>query len=187
MNAEQIKKAILEKKTRPTEPVEPATLLGVEGWLFRASSYQMEGWRQVANAIKPDGSPDDDRRKLSPSKLIQISFRDKENNLVFEDLDLPVIGGMLDTEISPIFKRCLAINGYGGEGIEAILKNLIAITGTDGVYASLVNIGAPCPNCGKGIQSMNSASNTIVNNTGPLADRQKLTKLSSPDKSQDKK
>ena len=181
MNAEEIKKAIIVKHTKPAEPVEKAELLGVEGWLFRSSSYQMEGWRQVSNDKDPEV------QRLGPAKLIQISFRDEEGKLVFEELDLPMIGGMNDSDVNLIFKRCLSINGYGGEGCEALLKNLIAIYGTDGVYASLVNINAPCPNCGNDTPSTNSESNISVSNTGPPATQPKATKPSSPDRSQAKK
>ena len=181
MNAEEIKKAIIEKHTQPAKPVESAELFGVEGWLFRSSSYQMEGWRHVSNDKDPEV------QRLGPAKLIQISFRDEGGKLVFEELDLPMIGGMADADVNLIFKRCLSINGYGGEGCEALLKNLIAIYGTDGVYASLVNINAPCPNCEKDIPSTNSESNIFVSSIGRPVVRPKATKPSSPDRSQDKK
>lgn len=187
MNAEQIKKAIFDKKTKPVEPVEVAEIYGIEGWLFKTTSYQMESWRAWSKAIKPDGSPDEEMRRLSPAKLIQISFRDKEGDLVFEELDLPVIGGMPDTEINNIFKRCLSINGYCGEGIEAILKNLLAIAGVDGVYASLANLNAACPNCTKDTPPTNSESSGSANDTGPQAAQPKSTTPSSPGKSPVKK
>lgn len=186
MNAEQIKKAIFDKKTRPVEPADTAEIYGIEGWLFRTTSYQMEDWRAWSNASKPDGSPDEEKRRLGPAKLIQLSFRDKEGNQVFEELDVAIIGGMPDAEINSIFKRCLAINGYGGEGIEAILKNLLAIVGVDGVYASLANINAPCPNCGKDTPNTSSGSNGSASNTGPQEGRRKSTEPSSPEKSPDK-
>lgn len=183
MNAEQIKKAIFEKKTKPASSVEKATIFEIEGYLFKVTSYQMESWRACSNAIKSDGSPDEEIRRLSPAKLVQISFRDSDGNPVFEDLDLPVIGGMPDAEINPIFKRCLAINGYGGEGIEAILKNLLAIVGVDGVYASLVNINAACPNCTKDTPPTNCESNGPASSTGHPEGQQKSTKPSSPERS----
>jgi hypothetical protein len=181
VNAEEIKKAIIEKHTQPAKPVESAEMFGVEGWLFRSSSYQMEGWRQVSNDKDPE------IQRLGPAKLIQISFRDESGKLVFEDLDLPMIGGMDDSDVNLIFKRCLSINGYGGEGCEALLKNLIAIYGTDGVYASLVNINAPCPNCEKDIPSTNSESNTSPSSIGLRETRPEATKPSLPDRSQGKK
>jgi hypothetical protein len=181
MNADEIKKAIIEKHTIPAKPVESAEMFGVKGWLFRSSSYQMEGWRQVSNDKDPEV------QRLGPAKLIQISFRDESGKLVFEELDLPMIGGMDDSDVNLIFKRCLSINGYGGEGCEALLKNLIAIYGTDGVYASLVNINAPCPNCSKDTKNTNSESNTSPSNTGPAATQPRATKPSSPDRSQDRK
>jgi len=179
MKAEEIKKAIIEKHTRPAKPVEKAEIFGVEGWLFRSSSYQMEGWRQVSNDKDPE------IQRLGPAKLIQISFRDESGKMVFEELDLPMIGGMDDSDINLIFKRCLSINGYSGEGCEALLKNLIAIYGIDGVYASLVNINAPCPNCAKDIPSTNSESNISPSNTGLPAMQPKATKPFSPDRSPD--
>ena len=181
MNAEEIKKAIIEKHTKPAKPIESVEMFGVEGWLFRSSSYQMEGWRQVSNDKDPEV------QRLGPAKLIQISFRDESGKLVFEELDLPMIGGMDDSDINLIFKRCLSINGYGGEGCEALLKNLIAIYGVDGVYASLVNINAPCPNCSKDTKSTNSESNISRSNTGPQVTRLKATRPSLQDRSQDKK
>jgi hypothetical protein len=181
VNAEEIKKAIIEKHTQPTKPVESAEMFGVEGWLFRSSSYQMEGWRQVSNDKDPE------TQRLGPAKLIQISFRDESGKLVFEELDLPMIGGMDDSDVNLIFKRCLSINGYGGEGCEALLKNLIAIYGTDGVYASLVNINAPCPNCEKDIPSTNLESNTSPSSIGLRETRPEATKPSLPDRSQGKK
>lgn len=182
MKAEEIKKAIIEKKLKAKKPVEKAEILGVEGWLFKSSSIEMEGWRVFSNATNKDGEPDMEKRRLSPSKLIQISFRDEDFNKVFEESDLPLIGGIDDDEINKVFKRCLSINGYGGEGIEAILKNLVAIVGVDGVYASLVNIGARCPNCSKDTQPTNSESSGAVKDTGRPAQQQKPIKQSSSEK-----
>lgn len=187
MKAEEIKKAILEKKSKPVKPKEQAELLGVKGFLFQSSSYQMESWRNYSNALNKEGEPDEDKRRLSPAKLIQISFRDEDGNRVFEDLDTPIIGGIADSEVNRVFKRCLAINGYGGEGIEAILKNLVAIVGVDGVYASLVSIGCPCPNCSKDTMSTSSGNNGSASNTGRQEAQLSVTKLSSSEKSRDKK
>lgn len=183
MKAEEIKKAIQDKKAQKKEPAEECKILGTKGFLYKSSSYEMEGWRSYANAVKPDGQPDEHKRKLSPAKLIQISFRDEEGARVFEEQDLSFIGGIDDDEINRIFKRCLTINGYGGEGIEAILKNLIAIVGVDGVYASLVSIGCPCPNCSKDTQNTNSGSNGSASNTGRSVQQPTATKQSSPGKS----
>jgi hypothetical protein len=182
MKAEEIKKAIQAKKAEKKKAVEEAEILGVKGWLYRSSSIAMESWRSYTNATKPDGSPDDERRNLSPAKLVQISFKDEDGNKVFDDTDLAFIGTMDDMDVNRVFKRCLAINGYGGEGIEAILKNLVAIVGTDGVYASLVNIGCPCPNCSKDTQPTSSASSGSVSSTGRSEQRQKAIGPSSPGK-----
>ena len=182
MKAEEIKKAIQNKKAEKKRPVEESELLGVKGWLYRSSSIAMEGWRSYSNATKPDGSPDEEKRKLSPAKIVQISFRDEDGNRVFEETDLAFIGTIDDSEINRVFKRCLAINGYGGEGIEAILKNLVAIVGVDGVYASLVNIGCLCPNCSKDTRPTNSENNGSASSTGRSDRQQKSIKPSSPEK-----
>ncbi len=160
MKAGEIKKAILAKKTEKPKPIEKATILGVTGWLYRASSFAMECWRELANHENAE------KRPLGPAKLIQISFRDEDNTPVFEELDLPIIAGIEDGEIYPLYKRLLAINGFGNEGVEAILKNLIAISGADGVYDSLRTIGAPCPNCTKDSPPTNSRSKESSSNTG---------------------
>jgi hypothetical protein len=179
MKAEEIKKAIQTKKSQKLKSVEEAEILGVKGFLYRSSSFEMEGWRACSNALNKEGEPDENKRRLSPSKLIQISFRDEDGLKVFEELDLPFIGGIEDSEINRVFKRCLAINGYGGEGIEALLKNLVAIVGVDGVYASLVSIGCPCPNCTQDTRHTSSESNGSANSTGQQVRRQKPTEPSS--------
>ncbi len=161
MTAEQIKKAIIENKTSQRQkPIEPAELLGVKGFLFRSSSYQMEGWRELSSDKDPA------RRRLGPAKLVQISFRAEDGTEVFEELDLPVIAGIDDEQINPIVRRVLAVNGYGNEGAEEILKNLIAICGVDGVYDSLASINAPCPNCTKDTQPTSCKSSTPASDTG---------------------
>lgn len=142
------------------KPIEPAEILGVKGWLFRPSSYEMEGWRELYKDNDPA------KRRLSPAKLIQISFRDEDGTAVFEELDLPIIAGIEDSQINPIVRRILAINGYGDEGAEIILKNLIAILGVDGVYDSLASIGAACPNCLKNTANTSCESNISANDTG---------------------
>jgi hypothetical protein len=182
MKAEEIKKAIQAKKAEKQKAVEKAELEGIEVFLYQSSSYEMEGWRSYSNALNKEGEPDENKRRLSPSKLIQITCRDDDGNLVFDESDVPFIGGLSDTEVNRVFKRCLAINGYGGEGIEAILKNLVAIVGVDGVFASLGNIGCPCPNCSKDTQPTSSESNGSASNTGPSARQQKATKPLSPEK-----
>ena len=181
MKAAEIKRLILEKKAMRQEPVEEIEILSIKGWLFKSTSYQMESWREACN------DKDANIRKLGPAKLVQISFRDKDGNPVFEELDIAVIGGIEDADINRVFKRALAINGYGGEGIEAILKNLVAIVGVDGVYASLVNINAPCPNCSKDIQPTNLESNTSASNIGHQEKQQGPTKPSLQAVSQAKK
>ena len=187
MKAQDIKKAIQEKKAEKRQFVEEAKILDIDILLYKSSSYAMEGWRSYSNATDSEGKPDEHKRKLSPAKLIQITCRDEDGNLIFEESDLTFIGGIDDIEINRIFKRCLAINGYGGEGIEAILKNLVAIVGVDGVYASLVNIECPCPNCSKGTQLTNSGSNGSASNTGRQDAQLSDTKPSSSVKSAVKK
>lgn len=182
MKAQEIKKAIQAKKAEKKQAAEDAELLGIKISLYKSSSIAMEGWRSFSSATKEDGKPDEEKRRLSPSKLIQISCRDDEGNLVFDESDLPFIGGIEDIEINRIFKRCLAINGYGGEGIEAILKNLVAIVGVDGVYASLVSIGCHCPNCSKDTRPTNSGSNGSASSTGPPEAQLSVSKVSSSEK-----
>ncbi len=187
MNAEEIKKAIIEKHTKPAKPVQSAEIFGIEGWLFKATSAQMEGWLSIMNAVKKDNSPDEDIRKLAAAKLVQISFRDKDNKSVFEELDLPMIAGMPYDQIQPIRVAILRINGMSTEGFEDVVKNLIAVLGTDGVFALLAKIGAACPNCGKDTPLTNSESNGSASNTGPAETQPKATKQSSPDRSQGRK
>jgi len=175
MNAEQIKKAIFEKKTKPPEAVEKAEIYGIEGWLFRPTSAQMEGWRVMVSAVKDDGSPDDEIRQLAPAKLVQISFRDSEGKPVFEELDCPIIGGMPDDQINPIRMTILRINGMSAEGFKDIVKNLLTTLGTVGLYDLLASMDAPCPNCSKSTASTSCESSGSQSVTGPAAGPRKST------------
>jgi len=161
--AAEIKKAIIEKSVVKARPVEKAELLGVEAWLFRVSSYDMEGWREISNDKDPL------KRKLGPAKLVQISFRDETGAPVFQELELPILAGLDDGQINPLFKRILAINGYGNEGVGEILKNLVAIAGIDGVWGALSGMGFPCPSCTSDSAPTSSASGTSPSIIGPLA------------------
>jgi hypothetical protein len=183
LTAAEIKKRILQEKVRPAEPVEAAKIFGHEGWLFKPTSFQMEGWRSMVNAVKEDGTPDDDVRKLAPAKLIQISFRDKQGNPVFDELDLAVIGGMPDDQINPLRSTILRINGMNLEGFEDVLKNLLAILGVAGVYALLASIGAPCPSCTKDTPLASCRSNGSASATGPQEAQQRSKEQSSSAKS----
>ena len=167
MKEEEIKKAIIAKKIEKAKPVLEAVILGAKGWLFRVSSALMEDYRAYRNAVKDDGTADQDKRRLANGKLVQISFRDEEGNYVFEDGDVPVIAGIDELEIFTICRKIWNINGLSDESIEALLKNLIGSLGVDGLYALLASINAPCPNCSKGSNTSNSGSNGPASDTGP--------------------
>jgi len=162
MTAEEIKKAFIEKRTQKSQAIEPAEILGAKGFLFKSSSMDMEGWREIA------GSKEETVRKLGPAKLVQISFRSEDGTRVFDDLDLALIGGTDEDQIRPVYDRCMAINGFGKEGTEGVLKNCVTILGGDGVYASLANMGYPCPSCTKGTAPTSSASIGSPSSTGPV-------------------
>lgn len=161
MTAEQIKKAIIEKKVQRPKPIESAEILGIRGFLFRSSSFNMEAWRELASDKDPQKS------HLAPAKLIQISFCDEAGTPVFEDLDMTLIAGIDDAEIRPVYNRCMAINGFGREGAEVLLKNLLTILGADGVYALLESMDAPCPNCIKATAATSSKNNGLPSSSGP--------------------
>lgn len=167
MKAEEIKKAIIAKKLEKKKTVGEAVILGVGGFLYRASSALFEDYRAYRNAVKDDGTPDYEKRRLANGKLVQISFRDEEGNFVFEDSDVPVIAGIDEIEIFPLCRKIWTVNGLSDESIEALLKNLIGILGVDGLYALLASINAPCPNCSKGSSTTSSESNGAAKSTGP--------------------
>ena len=153
LTAQQIKEAIIKAKMdRPKEPVEQVEILGIKGWLFKGSSYEINGWRKYEN------SKDDDIQRCSMARLVQISFRDKQGNVVFGEKDVTIIAGIDDDVIYPVYRSALRINGMSVEGLESILKNLLVILGVDGLYGLLASMGAPCPNCLKDTKSTSSES-----------------------------
>jgi len=155
LTAQQIKEAIIKAKTdNPKKPQEECEILGVKGWLFKVSSYEMEGYREYAN------NKDGDYRKLSAAKLVQIAFRSKDGTVCFSEKDVPILAGLDNEVIDPVCKAILRINGFSQSGMEEILKNLIVILGVDGLYELLASIGAPCPNCGKDTSFTSSESST---------------------------
>ncbi len=143
--AQQIKEAIIKAKTEnPKKPQEECEILGVKGWLFKVSSYEMEGYRDYAN------NKEGNFRKLSAAKLVQISFRSKDGTACFSEKDVPILAGLDDEVINPVYRAVLRINGFSPEGLKGILKNLLITLGINGLYELLASINAPCPNCGKG-------------------------------------
>lgn len=174
MKAEEIKKAIIAKKIEKAKAVMDAVILGVKGWLYRVSSAAMEDYREYRNAVKDDGLPDYDKRRLANGKLVQISFRDEDGKLVFDDSDIALIAGIDELEIFPVCRKIWNINGLSDESIESLLKNLIGILGVDGFYGLLVKIGIPCPNCSKNTSTSILESSGSAKNTGPQ-DRQPTT------------
>lgn len=155
LTAQQIKEAIIKAKTdNPKKPQEESEILGVKGWLFKVSSYEMEGYRDYAN------NNEGNFRKLSAAKLVQVSFRSKDGTACFSEKDIPILAGLDDKVINPVFRACLRINGFSPEGLEEILKNLLIALGVDGLYELLASINAPCPKCSKDTHSTSSESNT---------------------------
>lgn len=173
MKAEEIKKAIIAKKIEKAKPVMEAEILGVKGWLFRSSSASMEDYRVYRNAVKDDGMPDYDKRRLANGKLVQISFRDEDGSLVFDNSDIAVIAGIDELDIFPVCRKIWNINGLSDESIESLLKNLIGILGVDGFYDMLGKIDVPCPKCTKNSNTSSSESNGPAKDTGPQDRRPK--------------
>lgn len=163
--AQQIKKAICDQiATHPPKAIEPARIYGVEGYLFKLSSAAWEDWRRIARDDDPQ------KNRLSMGKLVQMSFRDEEGNLVFDDLNVPLIAGIDVDQIQPIYDRCMQINGYGLEGGEILLKNLLKTLGSDGLYALLGSTGYQCPACSKSTAPVSCENNGSVKSTGRPAE-----------------
>ena len=154
LSAKEIKKQLLDKRTEPAKPVEPCEFAGVKGWLWRCNSLQMNGWRDYVNHEDPEQS------RLSDAKLVQISFRDKQGDYVFTEKGLSIIAGFDDGDVRPIVNAALRINGYSAEGLEAIVKNLVATIGADGLYEKLQTMGYQCPVCSTSTANTSSESST---------------------------
>jgi len=180
MKAEEIKKAILAEMIKKPEPVKEAVILGVTGWLYECSLAQWEDWRAVRNAVLDNGKPDTAQRRLAPAKLIQISFRDSEGNLVFDDADIALLSTLKVRQQDRLCRDISEINGFSDESIEGLVKNLIAITGVDGFYDILGKLGFPCPKCAKYTQLKNSEDSGSSSTTGPQVRPQKTGEQSSP-------
>ena len=178
LTAQQIKEAIIKAKIEnPRKPQEECVILGVKGWLFKVSSFEMEGYREYAN------NKEGDFRKLSAAKMVQISFRSKDGTACFGEKDVPIIAGLDEEVINPVYRAAMRINGFSLEGLEGILKNLLITLGIDGLYELLANINAPCPNCRKDTPNTSSGSSTSASNTGPPEGQRKAIKPSSSEKS----
>jgi hypothetical protein len=109
---------------------------------------------------------DPDKADLGPAYLVAICFRDHDGKLVFDPkLDLALLAGFADADLEPVFRACLRVNGYGTEAADDILKNLLRITGADGLYDALASMGAPCPNC-KGIATSTSSESSYSPSDG---------------------
>jgi hypothetical protein len=123
-------------------------------WFHGLKSRQMQQWlndTKDSEQISPD---------LANARLIQMSAHDAEGNLLFDETDIMALGEMSVLDERPMMDVINRINGIGRESNEAILKNLLKILGTDGVYGLLASINAPCPSCSKGTPSTSSGSST---------------------------
>lgn len=169
MKAEEIKKAIIARKIEVSKPVKEAEILGVRGWLFEVSSALMEDWRSYCNAVNSEGRPDYDKRRLAPAKLVQVTFRDEGGNLVFEDNDVALLGGIKARYIDPVYRDAIQINGFSEDGVQSILKNLIATIGEDGLFDILARLGCRCPKCSNDIPQENSGVSGSASSTGRQA------------------
>lgn len=178
MKAQEIKKAIVAKMTEKKKPVKSVTILNIEGFLYEVGCGQWEEWRALKNAVitegKDAGKPDMSIRKMAPGKLIQLSFRDEDGELVFEHADVPMLSNIPTRQIETVCRDIMQINGFDDDSIEILLKNLILITGVDGLYDILAKLGFPCPKCSKDTLPVNSEPNGQSNTTGPQARQPKI-------------
>ena len=121
---DEIKREIM--KLRDQIPIEECDMGATKVWVHGLSSYDLEEWRLVRN------SPEDQNRKLSTAKLIQLAVRDSTGRRIFEPNEITMIAGWPALSLEPVSRVAMRLSGYGVEAEAAILKNLLETHGGNG-------------------------------------------------------
>lgn len=142
MKIEEIKQAIEAKKAQRNS--KPFEFFGIKVLIKQISAYSMAEYREYAN------SEDAKISRLSRAKLLQLCLHDIESGQqLYGDNEVTQLVGHAGIEIDRVFNECLRVNGYGGEGREDILKNLVMTLGDDGLRELREIIDARLQSCSK--------------------------------------
>lgn len=161
MSIQELKQQIEARKAvKQSKEVE---FCGVKLQVKQLTGYAMAEWREYANSDDPKVS------RLSRAKLLQLCLYDPESGQrLYEDNEVTQLIGHAGIEIDRVFNECLRVNGYGTEGREDILKNLVMTLGEDGLLELQEIINVQLQSFSKDTASTNSKSSTSSNDSGLL-------------------
>jgi len=152
MSVKSIKDAVSKKKDIIVQ--KETEFCGEKVILKRISGYYMAEWREWSNSDKPE------IKRLERAKLLQLCIHDPESgNRVYDDIEVTQIIGLGSIDIDEIYFECLRVNGYGEQGRDDILKNLVMTLGEDGLRELHEIIGARLQSFSKDIPTTSSKSN----------------------------
>jgi hypothetical protein len=126
MNFDEAKKAIEAKRNIRNSKKDLFDDIPV--LIKQISAYGMEEYRDYAN------SEDKEIRRLHRAKLVQLCmYHEESDKRFYTDMEVRDVASHNPGEIDRLYHVCLKINGYGNDGKEDILKNLVMILGEDGL------------------------------------------------------
>lgn len=132
---QEFKKAVEAQQAITRTRNEKTTFFGQDAWVFVISGAEIEAYWECTR------SPETAKKKLALATLVAVSLCDKNGKRRYEDLDVTRLAGFKPAkELDNIKDIALRINGYGAEGVEEILKNLLRMIGEDGLRDLQENI-----------------------------------------------
>lgn len=159
MSVQELKQRIEAKKAKLAS--KDFEFVGEKVLIKQISAYSMAEYREYANSEDPKIN------RLARAKLLQLCLHDPESGQrLYEENEVTQIIGHAGIEIDKPFNECLRVNGYGYEGREAILKNLVMTLGEDGLQELREIIDARLQSSSSGTVTTNSKSSTSSNDSG---------------------
>jgi hypothetical protein len=127
MNFDEAKKAIEAKRTA-TKKSKKDFFGDIPVLLKQITACQMEEYRDYAGSDQPEV------RRLYRAKLVQLCmYHEESGERFYTDKEVRDVAAHEPNIIDRLYYECLRINGYGSDGREDILKNLVTTFGEDGL------------------------------------------------------
>lgn len=166
MSVQELKQKFESKKG--VRKSQEAEFLGEKVLIKQISAYSFAEYREVTNSSDPNIN------RLGRAKLVQLCMCDPETgSRIYDNNEVTQLVGFNGFDIDRIYDVCNQVNGYGIQGGEDILKNLLKTLGEDGLRELQEIINVQLQSFSKDTASTNSKSSTSSNDSGQLAGQPK--------------
>ena len=156
-SASAIREALQNENRRKID----VTVLGLPAQLWSLTAFEAQHYRTLLNSDKPE------ERASAPAKLVQMSLRSPQGEMVYGKDDLAIVAGRQDRTLMPLYYQALELNGMAPESWRELAKNLLMIAGDSGSSGSPESTGAASPSCSDDTASTSFRSSTSPSASGP--------------------